>query len=165
MASLVAHNEPAPLEGLEACDQTHVSLLTANLVPRKPKAIGDTEVRIALVFGELLWWEDVASGRTMISRQSIVLDERVHDELSLHPDRIGAVAVVEVESPTESAFPTHLSIVPHCFGPCPHETFGSRLARFLLAFPGECHFGHRGQRFAARRLTAHLGNDAEEHKA
>jgi hypothetical protein len=66
VSSLIAHDEPAPLEGLEACDQTHVSLFTANLVPWQPKAVGNTEIGFAFVLDELLRREDIAPRRAMV---------------------------------------------------------------------------------------------------
>lgn len=68
MASLIAHNEPAPLEGLEAGNQTHISLLTSHLIPGKPKAVGNTKFRIALVLDELLRWKNVPPRGTVVGR-------------------------------------------------------------------------------------------------
>lgn len=163
MTSLIAHNEPAPLEGLEACDQTHISLFAANLVPRQPEAIGNAKFRFAFVLDELLRWKHVAPSGTVVGRLSIVLVEGVNHELTFDTNRLGSIAIVEEEPPTKSAFAPDLRIVPHCLGPGPHQTFGSRLARFLLPFPGERHFGHRGKRFAACGLATDLGKRGEEH--
>src|SRR5690606_18797617 len=133
MASLIAHNEPAPLEGLEACDQTHVGLFTPDLIPWKPETIGNTELRLALVFDELLRWKDITPRRAMVGWHTFVFIERVDNQLTFHTNRIGSLAIVEEQPPAKPSFGANVGIMPYRFGPGPDQSIGNGLARFFLA--------------------------------
>lgn len=166
MASLIAHNEPAPLEGLEACDQTHFGLFSPDLIPGEPNAIGDTNLRHAFVLYELLRRKHVAAGRSMIGRNAAVFDKGVDHELTFDADRIGSLAIVKEEPAAKAPFSSDFRIMADRFGPGPHNSIRRPFARLLLPFPRQGDIFHRGEFLTGRRLaTGRLNRDGDRESA
>jgi len=108
---LLADHNCAAFGGREPRYQADLFLRSAGRIPRQPKAIGVTGLRLAVVFGELLGREDKLAVRHRIGGVALRFIEGIDDEVSARLDRLLAVLAVEHHPPAKAALGRLLALV------------------------------------------------------
>jgi len=146
----------------KADDQAYLTLWAAGLVPRNPNAVRVSEVRLAVVLGELLLGEHVLAVWFDLVVVAAGLVESVNDKLPFHLDGFFSFRVVE-HQPTAKPAPGFLvGWMQDGVGPDGHD-FGGRAGLFLfLPGHGELIFQKRTGTSAKDRRGQQYYHQAEQ---
>lgn len=120
---------------LEACHEADLALQAADFVPGDPDAVGMPDLRLAVVFGQLFFGEDVLAIGGAARAVAVGVVEGEHHQLAFDLDRFVGTSLVKHDAAAKAAHGGLARSVQDRVGPNRHHAVG--LAWLCFLGPGD----------------------------